>query len=134
MFGRFVLRGAPLALLALTLTSASASAVAVPAPATTVRIAKIAVPGKPLKAFDISWVDSASGHYYLGDRSNGAIDVVDILTNTVTAQIGGFKGPTGNNDTSGPDGVVTTFSNRELWAGDGDSTVKVVDLRAGAVV
>ena len=71
MFGRFVLRGAPVALLAITLTSVSASA-ATPAPATTVRIDKIAIPGKPLKAFDISWVDSASAHYYLADRSNGS--------------------------------------------------------------
>jgi DNA-binding beta-propeller fold protein YncE len=134
MFSRFLLRGAPLALLALTLTSVSASAVAIPAPATTVRIAKIPIPGKPMKAWDISWVDSASGKYYLGDRSNGSIDVVDIATNTLTAQIGGFVGFTGKNDTSGPDGVVITFSNKELWAGDGDSTVKVVDLVAGKVV
>jgi DNA-binding beta-propeller fold protein YncE len=133
MFGRFVLRAAPVVLLAITLTSASASA-ATPAPATTVRIDKIAIPGKPLKAFDISWVDSASGHYYLGDRSNGSIDVIDVLTDRVTAQIGGFVGATGKNDTSGPDGVVVTVSNKELWAGDGDSTVKVVDLVANKVV
>jgi DNA-binding beta-propeller fold protein YncE len=133
MFGRFVLRGAPVALFAITLTSVTVSA-AVPAPATTVRIDKIAIPGKPLKAFDISWVDAASGHYYLGDRSNGAIDVIDGMTDRVTAQIGGFVGATGNNNTSGPDGVVVTVSNKELWAGDGDSTVKVVDLVANKVV
>ena len=133
MFGRFVLRGAPVALLAITLTSVSASA-ATPAPATTVRIDKIAIPGKPLKAFDISWVDAPTAHYYLADRSNGAIDVIDEMTDTVTAQIGGFVGATGNNNTSGPDGVVVTVSNKELWAGDGDSTVKVVDLVANKVV
>ncbi|MCA1645727.1 MAG: cytochrome C nitrite reductase [Chloroflexi bacterium] len=133
MFGRFVLRGLPLALVALMVTSASASAV-VPPPTTTVRIAKIEIPGKPLKAWDISWVDSASGHYYLADRTNGSIDVIDIATNAVTSQISGFVGATGKNDTSGPDGVVTTFSNRELWAGDGDSTVKVVDLTKGTIV
>jgi len=133
MFGRFMLRGASVALLAITLTSVSVSA-AIPAPATTVRIDKIAIPGKPLKAFDISWVDAPSGHYYLGDRSNGAIDVVDVTTDKVTAQVGGFVGATGNNNTSGPDGVVVTVSNRELWAGDGDSTVKVVDLVANKVV
>src|SRR5207248_2991862 len=98
------------------------------------RLAKIDVPGRPLRAFDISWVDSASAHYYLADRSNGSIDVVDTQSNTVTSQIGGFVGATGKNDTSGPDGVVTTFSNRELWAGDGDSTVKVVDLTTNSIV
>jgi DNA-binding beta-propeller fold protein YncE len=130
----FVLRGAALALLAMTLTSVSAGAVLNPVPSTTVRIAKIGIPGKPLKAFDISWVDAPSGHYYLGDRSNGAVDVIDGLTNTVSAQIKGFVGATGKNDTSGPDGVVVTFSNKELWAGDGDSTVKVVDLGSNSIV
>ena len=60
--------------------------------------------------------------------------MIDVLTNRVTAQIGGFVGATGKNDTSGPDGVVVTVSNKELWAGDGDSTVKVVDLVANKVV
>ncbi|HLZ29398.1 MAG TPA: cytochrome C nitrite reductase [Chloroflexota bacterium] len=133
MFGRFVLRGVPVALLAVTLTSASATAATVPAPAP-VRIDKIAIPGKPLKAFDISWVDSASAKYYLANRSNGTIDVIDALTDSVVTQIGGFAGATGKNDTSGPDGVVTTISNKELWAGDGDSTVKVVDLVKDKVV
>lgn len=134
MLLRFVPRGASIALLAITLSSTSAGAVLNAPPATTVRIDKIALPGKPLKAFDISWVDAASGHYYLADRTNGAIDVIDDLTDTVTAQIGGFVGATGKNDTSGPDGVVTTFSNKELWAGDGDSTVKVVDLTTNKIV
>ena len=134
MLSRFALRGAPLALLVMALTSVSAGAVENPSPNSTVRIAKVAIPGKPLRAFDISWVDPASGHYYLADRSNGTIDVMDIATNSLTTQIGGFVGATGKNDTSGPDGVVTTFSNRELWAGDGDSTVKVVDLTSNRIV
>jgi len=134
MSRRFVLRGVSLALLAMVFTTVSASAVLVPTPGSTVRMAKIAIPGKPLKVFDISWVDSASGHYYLADRSNGAIDVVDTTTNALVSQIPGFVGFTGKNDTSGPDGVVTTFSNRELWAGDGDSTVKVIDLTRNAIV
>ena len=45
----------------------------------------------------------------------------------LTQLIGGFVGFTGNNDTSGPDGVLTV-SHHEVWVGDGDSTVKVVDL------
>jgi len=134
MLSSVVLRGAAVALLAMALTGGTAGAVLNPPPSTTVRLAKIPVPGKPLRAFDISWVDSASAHYYLADRSNGAIDVVDTTTNTLVTQIGGFVGATGKNDTSGPDGVVVTFSNRELWAGDGDSTVKVVDLTTNSIV
>jgi DNA-binding beta-propeller fold protein YncE len=130
---RFVVRATALTVVVLAVTSVSVGAEQ-SAPGATVRIAKVAIPGKPLRAFDISWVDSASGHYYLADRSNAAIDVIDIATNSLVKQIGGFVGFTGKNDTSGPDGVVTTFSNREVWAGDGDSTVKVVDVGAGTVV
>jgi DNA-binding beta-propeller fold protein YncE len=45
----------------------------------------------------------------------------------LTQLLGGFVGATGNNDTSGPDGVMTV-SHHEVWAGDGNSTVKVIDL------
>src|SRR5579863_1028348 len=34
-------------------------------------------PTTKMFSFDISWVDNANGLYYLGDRSNAAIDVVD---------------------------------------------------------
>jgi hypothetical protein len=97
------------------------------------RLLKIAIPGKPLRSFDIGWVDPIRARYYLADRSNASIDVIDTTEGSVVDQIGGFKGATGNNDTSGPDGVVVTFSGRELWAGDGDSSVKVVDLTSGTI-
>jgi len=58
--------------------------------------------------FDISWVDQRSRTYYLADRSNAVVDIVDTKTGTLTAQLqGGFKGFTGNNGTSGPNGVTT---------------------------
>src|SRR3979409_2388051 len=100
MFARFVLRCAPLALGAIMLTSASASSAPPTAPATVVRIDKIVVPGKPLKGWDISWVDAPSAKYYLADRTNASIDVIDVMTNQVINQIGGFVGATGKNDTS----------------------------------
>jgi DNA-binding beta-propeller fold protein YncE len=134
MFARFVLRCAPLAVAAMVLTSASVSSAPPTAPATVVRIDKITVPGKPLKAWDISWVDAPSAKYYFADRSNASIDVIDVMTNQVINQIGGFVGNTGKNDTSGPDGVIVTYSNRELWAGDGDSTMKVIDLTTNSIV
>jgi hypothetical protein len=134
MLARFVLRSAPLALAALMLTSASASSAPPTAPATVVRIDKISVPGKPLKAWDISWVDVPSAKYYLADRTNASIDIIDVTNNNVITQIGGFVGNTGKSDTSGPDGVIVTYSNRELWAGDGDSTMKVIDLTTNSIV
>jgi co-chaperonin GroES (HSP10) len=58
--------------------------------------------------FDISWVDQRSRTYYLADRSNATVDIVDTKTGTLAAQLqGGFKGFTGSNATSGPNGVTT---------------------------
>src|SRR4051794_25450292 len=89
---------------------------------------------QPLASFDISFVDPVLGIYILGDRSNKAVDVIDTDTNTVLTQLHApppFAGATGNNDTSGPDGVLVV-RHREVWAGDGDSTVKVINLFSGA--
>jgi len=92
----------------------------------------IAIPGNPIRTFDISWVDSARGLYFLGDRSNKGVDIIDTRTNTWLANTGGFKGvvltSTGgvNNNLSGPDGV--TSMGNWLYAGDGDSTLKVIDI------
>ena len=103
------------------------------------RIATIKVPGNPLSVFDISFVDPVLPLYYLADRSNASLDIIDIRTNTVIAQIGGFVGARKdaagkvNNDISGPDGVATVGVG-EVWVGDGDSTVKVVDIVSQKVV
>jgi len=81
-----------------------------------------------LTAFDISFDDAVLEAYFLADRTNAVVEVVDTRTNTLSAQLKGpFKGATGNNNTSGPDGVITV-NHQEVWAGDGDSTVKVIDL------
>ena len=87
------------------------------------------VTAKPLNSFDISFVDSAIGLYALGDRTNNAVDLVDThdLTFLGFCGQGQFAGATGNNNTSGPDGVLIRDS-REIWVGDGDSTVKVFDV------
>src|SRR5213078_4735729 len=75
------------------------------------------------------------GEYYLADRSNAAIDIIDTRHLTFKRFLGqglfvGAKlngaGTAVNNDISGPDGVVT--HGRWLYAGDGDSTLKVFDL------
>jgi hypothetical protein len=82
-----------------------------------------------LNSFDISFVDPAIGLYALGDRTNNAVDLVDThdLTFLGFCGHGQFAGATGNNNTSGPDGVLIRDS-REIWVGDGDSTVKVFDV------
>jgi hypothetical protein len=94
----------------------------------------VQIPGNPLLSFDISWVDQDRAEYYLADRSNSGIDVVDTQSNTFKRTIPGFIGVrlnangTVNNNVSGPDGV--TSHGRWLYAGDGDSTLHVIDLEA----
>lgn len=92
----------------------------------------VPTPGAPLVAFDISWIDPDTELYYLADRSNAAIDVVDARRNVFLRQIhAGFKGFTGNNDTSGPNGV--TVSGHWLFASDAGSRIVSIDLRTDTV-
>jgi len=93
-------------------------------------IAVIPVPGRPLTSFDISWVDEPTETYFLADRSNFGVDMYSAEDNTFIGRLGGFVGPSTSNDTAGPNGVVAIHSLHQLWAGDGDSTVKVFDLRS----
>jgi hypothetical protein len=71
----------------------------------------------------------------LADRANAGIDVIDTETLQFKRTIGGFVGIQFNaahtaidNNHSGPDGVVS--HGRWRYAGDGDSTLKVIDLEA----
>jgi hypothetical protein len=90
--------------------------------------------GQQLGSFDISFVDPASGLYLLADRTNKSIDVITTSTNQVTTQFKpGFVGATGNNDTSGPNGVLVANGN-QVWVGDGNSLVWVLDLHTGTVL
>src|SRR5438034_5493726 len=93
----------------------------------------VQIPGNPLRSYDISWVNPHRAEYYLADRSNAGIDIIDTRHLTFKRSLGGFvgvklnsAGTAVNNDISGPDGVVT--HGRWLYAGDGDSTLKVFDL------
>src|SRR5260221_731294 len=96
-------------------------------------LATVPIPGMQMKAFDISWVDADTQLYYLADRSNAAIDVVDAKRNVFVRQIhGGFHGFTGNNDTSGPNGVVV--AGHWLFVTDAPSRVVTIDLRTDQIV
>jgi hypothetical protein len=76
-------------------------------------------------SFDISWVDNTLHKYYLADRSNKSIDILDLSTlpPTLTQVVNPkFQGFTGNNDTSGPDGLATVNNHTEVWVGDTGGT------------
>ena len=98
------------------------------------RIATIEVPGAPLKSFDIGFVN-ADGVYAFSDRSNAGLDFFDGATGRFLGRATGFTGhsATGGSEASGPNGVVAV-GRHEFWAGDGDSTVKAVDLRTRKVI
>jgi hypothetical protein len=92
----------------------------------------VSVPGGKITSFDISFVDTASGLYLLGDRTNKGIDVIDTATNTFLGIVGQglFTGAQASNDVSGPDGVMVVNVS-EIWGGDGDSTLKFFSLADG---
>jgi hypothetical protein len=91
--------------------------------------------GDNVTSFDISYVDPVIGLYLLADRTNKSVDVIDTTTTppSVLVQLAAtpaFAGATPSNNNAGPDGVFTV-NHREVWAGDGPSQVKVIDLFSG---
>src|SRR5262245_44645808 len=87
----------------------------------------IEIPGG-LIGFDISWVDSEAGRYYLADRGNATamppvpprIDVIDTKHNKFLFSIPGFAGPNGVVAIHGGDDDDESDepSSGELWVGD----------------
>jgi hypothetical protein len=144
MSARFTFRNSLAASLAAPLFGAAALAASggafadcsgLPSNTQTKCVKAVQIPGNAIRSFDISWVNPDRAEYYLGDRSNAGIDVIDTRHLTFKRTIGGFVGivlnathTAVNNNLSGPDGV--TSHGRWLYAGDGDSTLKVIDLNA----
>ena len=100
-------------------------------------LAAVQIPGNPLRSFDISFVNPHRAEFYFADRSNAAVQVIDTRHLTHKRSLGGFVGVVLNatktavdNNHSGPDGVVA--HGRWLYAGDGDSTLKVFDLESSS--
>jgi hypothetical protein len=96
-------------------------------------IGVIPVPGNPITSADIGWVDPGTERYYFADRSNMGVDIIDAESNFYVGRVGGMAGPlpSGGGTTAtngpGPNGVLVT-PNHKLWAGDGNSTVRVADV------
>jgi hypothetical protein len=87
-----------------------------------------------ITSFDISFIDPVSGHYVLSDRTNNGVELINTATNTAVmiAGQGLFTGSTASNAISGPNGVMIV--RREIWAGDGDSTLKFLSLATGKLL
>ncbi|HLK51067.1 MAG TPA: hypothetical protein VKT49_23155 [Bryobacteraceae bacterium] len=97
----------------------------------------IPITGSRLTSFDISFVNPQRGEYYLGDRSTKGVDIIDTRLLKFVRTAGLDKPFQGivltskggvNNPASGPAGVAA--HGRWLYAGDGNSTLHVIDLEA----
>jgi hypothetical protein len=86
--------------------------------------------------FDISWYEAGRDRFYFADalRGTGAgvVEAIDVRTNTFLFSIPGFTGFATPRTKMGPDGVLTTTTN-EMWVGDGNTTVKVVNIDTKAI-
>ncbi len=124
----------------------------------------VSVHGSGLGAFDISFVDPKIGLYVLSDRTNGSVDMLDSEHGDFIGRIGAVcpaKNPAPHFCFQGvvlnppappvtveacrgceqqpvrvPDGVTTSSGNNseEIWAGDGDSMIKVIDLKTRSFI
>ena len=104
-------------------------------------IATISIPGFG-NGFDISWVDSEAGRYYLANRGNPTttppvsahIDVIDTrrlkLLDPLPVHVAGngVVVVRTSNDDDEEEGT------KELWVGDSKSFVEVIDLRTRSIV
>jgi DNA-binding beta-propeller fold protein YncE len=97
------------------------------------QVARIEIPGTPIENYGVLTIDQATGLGSLADKDNKAVGVFDTKTDKHVTRIGGFVGMTRNGNTSGPNGLAVVRGGSEMWVSDGDSTIKVVDLKANAI-
>jgi hypothetical protein len=79
-------------------------------------------------SLDILWFNPVTEKVYMPDRNNFGVDIVDARTDTVLGVATGFVGNRTAANSSGPNGLLVTNQPHQIWAGDGDSTVKVFSL------
>jgi len=84
-------------------------------------------PGGAFTSFDISYIDPVTGFDYVADRSNASVDIFSGSSLTFVGRATGFTGQQATTSASGADGVVTVTSGATttIYAGDGNSTLKV---------
>ncbi|KFZ06106.1 hypothetical protein V501_07713 [Pseudogymnoascus sp. VKM F-4519 (FW-2642)] len=65
--------------------------------------------------------------YYLSDRTNAG---TKLITGFSTGLVKGKL----SSSISGPDGMIVLPSRNELWVGDGDGTIKIIDLFNSTII
>ena len=92
-------------------------------------------PGGAFSSFDISFADPVTGNIFIADRSNASVDIFSGSSLTFLGRAIWFTPPAGlpgsrrQQQFPAPDGVLTVTSGgvTTLYAGDGNSTLKVFD-------
>ncbi len=121
-------RAARLAVALAALAAGPAALAATPAWADDILLESVGqtvLPGRPLDDFGTAAVDENAGRYYLPDRANAAVAILDSRTGAYRGRLPGFTGRTPQASHAGPNAVLPV--DRQLWASDGDGTVKVFD-------
>jgi len=87
-------------------------------------------PPSTLLTTDIGFATTSS--YYISDRLSAGVDVFDANNDFYLGTFGAgqFTGAGTGTPTRGPNGVLVD-NNNQIWAGDGNSTVKVGTLATG---
>ncbi|KAK4553318.1 hypothetical protein LTR86_009618 [Recurvomyces mirabilis] len=100
--------------------------------------AQTTIPWAPKQAHSVDQSTVYNNTYYLADRTNAGIHVIDLHNNTQTDLITGFKTTVVNgsisSSNSGPDGLVVITGTNELWVGDGGGYVQIIDLFTNRIV
>lgn len=99
------------------------------------RIDTLHMPGRPLTSFDASVVNENGSVYALADRSNRGVDLFDANSDRFLGRVPGFTGfnPKQGSAFAGPNGIVAVGSD-QIWAGNGNSTVKIIDTASRRVI
>ena len=92
-------------------------------------------PAGGIASFDDSFIDPAANQYYVADRVNAGIDVVSTTSFAFvsTAANGQMNGVKPLASMLGPNGIVP-IGGGLVFTGDGNSTVKVVNVNTGTIV
>lgn len=103
------------------------------------QIGTIAIPNGATQ-FDILWVDTSSDLMYFsndhGSKGAGTVDVFDVHNDIYlySLGLGNFVGLfDATHCCNGPTGVFPISSEREVWAGNGNSTINVIDMDRGDI-